>query len=83
MTFKPGKSGNPAGRLRGASDPLEYARKLISPHLHQLAEQTLAAALQGDARASTACIEIAAKALSNKKAISRKKVISRKKAHAA
>jgi len=67
MTFKPGKSGNPTGRIRGYSDPLASARRLIAPHLHQLTEQTLAAALQGDTKAAVACIELAAAAVTKKK----------------
>lgn len=68
MAFKPGQSGNPTGRRRGSLGPLETARKLIAPHLHQLTEQALAAALQGDTKASVACIELAAAAVAQKKA---------------
>lgn len=63
MTFKKGVSGNPAGR---PSNQLASARKLIAPHLHQLTEQTLAAALQGDTKAAVACIELATASLTQK-----------------
>lgn len=60
--FRKGISGNPAGRTKGLSGTLNAARKLIAPHLEQLTEQTLAAALKGDTNAAVACLEIAATA---------------------
>ena len=68
MVFKLGKSGNPNGRPMGQRDALATARQLITPHLPQLAEQTLAAALKGDTGAAGACIELAAVAIADKKA---------------
>lgn len=68
MGFKPGQSGNPKGRPKGSRDAFATARKLITPHLPQLAEQTLAAALKGDTGAAVACIEFAAVAITDKKA---------------
>lgn len=52
----------------GQRDALATARQLITPHLPQLAEQTLAAALKGDTGAAVACIELAAVAIADKKA---------------
>ena len=62
MTFRKGQSGNPQGRPKGSGNTLSAARKLIAPHLPQLTEQTLAAALKGDTNAAVACLEIAATA---------------------
>lgn len=66
--FQKGQSGNPRGRQPGSGDPLEAASKLIAPHLRQITEQTLAAALQGDTKASVACIELTAAVIAKKKA---------------
>ncbi|MGV1017065.1 MAG: DUF5681 domain-containing protein [Fluviibacter phosphoraccumulans] len=68
MGFKPGQSGNPKGRPKGSRDAFAAARRLIAPHLPQLAEQTLAAALKGDTNAAVACLELAAVAIADKKA---------------
>lgn len=65
MTFIKGQSGNPKGKVKGTintANTLNAARKLIAPHLPQLTEQTLAAALKGDTNAAVACLEIAATA---------------------
>jgi|GEM_PF-4639281 len=50
--FKPGQSGNPAGRPRGTGDPM----KLVEAHIRTIVERCLAAALQGDVNAASAVL---------------------------
>lgn len=51
--FEPGNCANPRGRPTGAlGDPTKRLRRLIRPHVAQLVEQRLAAALSGDAEAA-------------------------------
>lgn len=68
MAFQKGVSGNPNGRPLGVREALAETRRLIAPHLPQLTEQTLAAALKGDTNAAVACLELAAVAIADKRA---------------
>jgi hypothetical protein len=49
--FKIGNAGGP-GRPSGTGDGIKAARKLLNPHVPQLVEQRLAAALKGDGQAA-------------------------------
>ena len=53
--FVKGQSGNPAGRGRSARVVIQ---KLLAEHVEQLAEQTLAKALQGDTAATAAILSL-------------------------
>lgn len=54
MSFTKGQSGNPAGRTRGSGDKTQRARRAIDPHITDLIQQTLQAALAGDQTAANA-----------------------------
>lgn len=56
MRFQSGTSPNPAGRPVGTGDQRRRLVKLIEPHIHQLTEQRLAAAIKGDASAADAIL---------------------------
>ena len=52
-TWKPGQSGNPAGRKPGA----ELVRQLLEPKKKELIDKAVAMALAGDATALRICID--------------------------
>jgi hypothetical protein len=51
MKFKPGQSGNPAGKPRGAKDRRTELRALLVPHAHELIDKVVALAKSGDTTA--------------------------------
>lgn len=53
--FQPGNNASP-GRPPGSGDQTRKARRILGPHLPQLVEQRLAAALNGDAQAADALL---------------------------
>ena len=57
MPFRPGESGNPAGRPRGAVDKRELIRDLLVPHATELLAKAVAMALDGDAAMLRLCID--------------------------
>ena len=57
MTFKPGCSGNPHGRPRGALSKRTQLSKLLEPRAVELVEKMIELALDGDAQALRLCIE--------------------------
>jgi hypothetical protein len=57
MKFKPGKSGNPAGRPRGSRNTQTQLFKLLEPHAEKLINKMVEEALEGDPQALRLCIE--------------------------
>lgn len=57
MTFKTGKSGNPAGRPKGATNKRTRLAKLLEPHAEALVDKMVEIALAGDVMALRLCIE--------------------------
>lgn len=57
MPFEPGKSGNPAGKPRGAKDKRTALRALLEPHAKKLVRKAVALALDGDTTALRICID--------------------------
>ncbi len=56
--FKPGQSGNPAGRPRGTKDTRTELRELLRPHAPALVAKVVALALdEGDVAAPRICVE--------------------------
>jgi len=51
MKFKPGQSGNPAGKPKGARDRRTELRALLVPHAHELIDKVVALAKSGDTTA--------------------------------
>jgi Family of unknown function (DUF5681) len=51
MKFKPGQSGNPAGKPKGAKDRRTELRALLAPHAHELIDKVVALAKSGDTTA--------------------------------
>ena len=51
MKFKPGQSGNPAGKPKGAKDRRTELRALLVPHAHELIDKVVALAKSGDTTA--------------------------------
>lgn len=54
--FKPGQSGNPRGRPKGASKS-EKVRALLQPHAKELVKIAVDKALKGDMAALKLCLE--------------------------
>ncbi|HAU1490452.1 TPA: hypothetical protein F8S49_11390 [Legionella pneumophila] len=57
MKFKPGESGNPAGRPKGARNTQTKLLKLLEPHAEKLINKMVDDALEGDPNALRLCIE--------------------------
>ncbi|HCC3245760.1 TPA: hypothetical protein JD771_002477 [Legionella pneumophila subsp. pneumophila] len=57
MKFKPGKSGNPAGRPKGSCNTQTQLIKLLEPHAEKLINKMVEDALDGDPNALRLCIE--------------------------
>ena len=57
MTFKPGTSGNPAGRRRGSKNKATELRKLLDPYAPMLVEKAVQMALEGNTTALKLCID--------------------------
>jgi len=55
--FKPGKSGNPAGRKPGSKDKRTELRELLRPHAADLINKAVEMALAGDSAAMRICID--------------------------
>lgn len=55
--FKPGESGNKAGRPRGAKDRRTELRALLQPHAKKLIKKAVDLALSGDTAALKLCID--------------------------
>jgi Family of unknown function (DUF5681) len=55
--FKPGQSGNPAGRTKGLPDKRNHLRSLLEPHRGALIEKAVSLALSGDTAALKLCID--------------------------
>lgn len=55
--FKPGKSGNPAGRPPGIPDRRVALRALLEPHAKDLIETAVALAKKGDQAALRMCLD--------------------------
>lgn len=55
--FKPGRSGNPAGRPKGTKDRRTELRELIKPHAPDLIAKALALANEGDTAALKLLLE--------------------------
>ncbi len=48
MAYKPGESGNPAGRPKGLKDRRTAFRELVEPHAPQLTQKAIVMALEGN-----------------------------------
>lgn len=57
MTFRKGKSGNPAGKPKGARDKRTALRELLQPHADDLVKKAVELALAGDTTALRICID--------------------------
>lgn len=55
--FKPGESGNKAGRPRGSKDRRTELRALLQPHARKLIKKAVDLALDGDTAALKLCID--------------------------
>lgn len=55
--FKPGQSGNPAGRKPGIPDKRVAWRKALEPHGQELISKALELAMEGDVQALKACLD--------------------------
>lgn len=55
--FKPGQSGNPAGRKKGTPDRRTQARELFVQHKDALIGKAIELALTGDATALRMCLD--------------------------
>jgi len=55
--FKPGESGNPDGRPKGAKDKRTQYRELFEPHADGLIEKVIEMALAGDTTCLKMCID--------------------------
>jgi hypothetical protein len=51
MKFRPGQSGNPAGKPKGAKDRRTELRTLLVPHAQELIDKVVALAKAGDTTA--------------------------------
>ena len=57
MSFKPGQSGNPAGRPKGSPDKRSELRALLDPHAPELVKKAVEKALEGDMAALRLCLD--------------------------
>jgi len=57
MAFKPGQSGNSAGRPKGSRDRRTELRGLLQPHASALIEKAVNMALSGDTTALKLCLD--------------------------
>ena len=57
MTFKPGVSGNPSGKPKGAKDKRTALRQLLVPHQGKLLETLIDFAKAGDMTAMKICMD--------------------------
>jgi hypothetical protein len=57
MTFKPGESGNPAGRPKGIVDKRSELRSLLETHAKEIIEKLIERAKYGDDVAMRLCVE--------------------------
>ncbi|MCH9048934.1 MAG: hypothetical protein IH836_08375, partial [Proteobacteria bacterium] len=55
--FKPGESGNPDGRPKGAKDKRTQYRELFEPHADALIQKAIDLALAGDTTCLKMCID--------------------------
>ena len=55
--YRPGQSGNPAGRPKGVRDKRVALRALLEPHVEALVAKVVAKALEGDTAALRLCLE--------------------------
>lgn len=55
--FKPGESGNTAGRPRGIKDRRSELRELLRPHSRKLIKKAVEMALGGDTTALKLCLD--------------------------
>jgi len=55
--FKPGQSGNPAGRPRGIKDRRVQRRELFEAHAEELVTKAIELALNGDGMALRMCLD--------------------------
>ena len=55
--YKPGESGNPRGRPKGAKDKRTAFRELLKPHAPALIERAVSLALEGDTTALKMCLD--------------------------
>ena len=57
VTFRPGQSGNPRGRPKGARDRRSELRALLQPHSRALIAKAVELALEGDTTAIKLCLD--------------------------
>lgn len=57
MKFKPGQSGNPAGKQKGTKDKRTALRELLQPHAADLVKKAVDLALAGDTTALRICVD--------------------------
>lgn len=57
MAFKPGQSGNPQGKPKGAKDKRTQLRQLLEPHAEELVALLVEMARNGDMTAMRLCID--------------------------
>lgn len=57
MKFTKGRSGNPAGKPKGAKDKRTALRELLVPHAEKLIKKVVSLALNGDTTALRICID--------------------------
>lgn len=57
MPFEKGRSGNPAGKPKGAKDKRTALRALLEPQAALLVQKTMDMALKGDTTALRLCLE--------------------------
>lgn len=57
MAFKPGQSGNPQGKPKGAKDKRTQLRQLLEPHAEELVALLVEMAKNGDMTAMRLCID--------------------------
>ena len=57
MPYKPGESGNPKGKPKGAKSKFTKFRELLEPHAEELFGKAVEMAMNGDATAMRLCVE--------------------------